>query len=121
MPNRIVWFDVPALNLERAMNFYSKVLAVDISEEFPDVAVMSHGQGEVAGCVFKSEEIQPSDQGTLLYFNVDGRLDAAVAAVEECSDGGILAKGRSHGSGSALGTNGLDHGNQRRCRGHRPA
>ena len=84
MANRIVWFDVPALDLKRAMNFYSKVLAVDISEEFPDVAVMSHGEGEVAGCVFKSEEIQPSDQGTLLYFNVDGRLDAAVAAVEEC-------------------------------------
>lgn len=84
MTNRIVWFDVPALDLERAMNFYSKVLAVDISEEFPGVAVMSHGQGEVAGCVFKSEEIQPSDQGTLLYFNVDGRLDAAVAAVKEC-------------------------------------
>lgn len=84
MTNRIVWFDVPALDLERAMNFYSKVLAVDISEEFPGVAVMSHGEGEVAGCVFKSEEIQPSDQGTLLYFNVDGRLDAAVAAVKKC-------------------------------------
>lgn len=84
MANRIVWFDVPALDLERAMNFYSKVLDAEISEEFPGVAVMSHGQGEVAGCVFKSEEVQPSDQGTLLYFNVDGRLDAAVAAVEDC-------------------------------------
>jgi predicted enzyme related to lactoylglutathione lyase len=84
MANRIVWFDVPALDLERAMNFYSKVLDAEISEEFPGVAVMSHGQGEVAGCVFKSEDVQPSDQGTLLYFNVDGRLDAAVAAVEDC-------------------------------------
>ncbi len=84
MTNRIVWFDVPASDLERAMNFYSKVLDVEIKEEFPGVAVMSHDQGEVAGCVFKSEEIQPSDQGALLYFNVNGRLDAAVAAVEEC-------------------------------------
>jgi hypothetical protein len=72
------------LDLERAMNFYSKVLNAEISEEFPGVAVMSHGQGEVAGCIFKSEEVQPSDQGTLLYFNVDGRLDAAVGAVEDC-------------------------------------
>lgn len=84
MTHRIVWFDVPALDLERAMNFYSKVLDVEITEEFPGVAVMTHDQGDVAGCVFKSEEIQPSDQGTLLYFNVDGRLDAAVAVVEEC-------------------------------------
>ncbi len=84
MTNRIVWFDVPASDLERAMNFYSKVLDVEISEEFPGVAVMSHEQGEVAGCVFKSEEIQPSDQGTLLYFNVSGRLNEAVSAAEEC-------------------------------------
>ncbi len=74
MANRIVWFDVPASDLERAMTFYSEVLDVEISEEFPGVAVMSHDQGEVGGCVFKSEEIQPSDQGALLYFNVNGRL-----------------------------------------------
>ena len=84
MANRIVWFDVPASDLERAMNFYSKVLDVEISEEFPGVAVMSHDQGEVAGCVFKSEEIQPTSHGTLLYFNVNGRLDEAVAEVEGC-------------------------------------
>ncbi len=84
MVNRIVWFDVPASDLERAKNFYSKVLDVEINEEFPGVAVMSHDQGEVSGCVFKSEEIQPSDPGILLYFNVNGRLDAAVAAVEKC-------------------------------------
>ncbi len=92
MANRIVWFDVPASDLERAMNFYSKVLDVEINEEFPGVAVMSHDEGEIGGCVFKSEEIQPSDQGTLLYFNVDGRLDAAVAAVEEC--GGTIKEPR---------------------------
>lgn len=84
MVNRISWFDVPALDLERAMHFYSIVLDVEINEEFPGVAVMLHDQGDVAGCVFKSEEIKPSDQGMLLYFNVNGRLDAAVAAVEEC-------------------------------------
>ena len=46
MANRIVWFDVPASDLERAMTFYSKVLDVEINEEFPGVAVMSHDQGE---------------------------------------------------------------------------
>ena len=84
MTHRIVWFDIPATDLGRAMNFYSKVLGVEITEEFPGVAVMSHEQGDVGGCVFKSEDIQPSDQGTLLYFNVNGRLDEAVAAVEDC-------------------------------------
>ncbi len=92
MTNRIVWFDVPASDLERAMNFYSKVLDVEIKEEFPGVAVMSHDKGTVGGCIFKSEEIQPSDQGALLYFNVNGRLDAAVALAEEC--GGTIKEPR---------------------------
>ena len=84
MTNRIVWFDLPAADLKRAMNFYSKVLDAEISEEFPGVAVFSHDQGEVSGCVFKSEDIQPSDQGALLYFNVNGRLEEAVSAAKEC-------------------------------------
>ncbi len=92
MTNRIVWFDVPASDLERAINFYSKVLDVEIKEEFPGVAVMSHDQDEISGCIFKSEEIQPSDQGALLYFNVNGRLDEAVSAVVAC--GGTIKEPR---------------------------
>ncbi len=96
MANCINWFDVPALDLKRAMNFYSIVLDVEINEEFPGVAVISHDKGDVAGCIFKSEEIQPSDQGMLLYFSVNGRLDAAVAAVEEC---GGTVQGPPHSIG----------------------
>lgn len=84
MSNRIVWFDVPALDLARAINFYSRVLDAEIKEEFPGVAVFSHNQGEISGCVFKTEDVQPTDQGALLYYNVSGRLDDAVSAVEEC-------------------------------------
>ncbi len=96
MANCINWFDVPALDLKRAMNFYAIVLDVEINEEFPGVAVISHDKGDVAGCIFKSEEIQPSDQGMLLYFSVNGRLDAAVAAVEEC---GGTVQGPPHSIG----------------------
>ncbi len=96
MANCINWFDVPALDLKRAMHFYSIVLDVEINEEFPGVAVISHDKGDVAGCIFKSEEIQPSDQGMLLYFSVNGRLDAAVAAVEEC---GGTVQGPPHSIG----------------------
>ncbi|MFQ5548551.1 MAG: VOC family protein [Woeseia sp.] len=84
MFNRIVWFDLPASDLERAMKFYSRVLGAEVNERFSGVGVISSDDGAVSGCVFKSEEIRPSDQGVLLYFNVDGRLEEAVSVAEEC-------------------------------------
>jgi len=32
MKNVVVWFDIPVANLERAVKFYSKVLAVEIQK-----------------------------------------------------------------------------------------
>ncbi len=88
MTNRIVWFDLPASDLERTMKFYATVLDAEVSERFPGVGVISSDEGAVSGCIFKSDEVRPSDHGALLYFNVNGRLDEAVSAAEEC-DGTI--------------------------------
>ncbi len=88
MTNRIVWFDMPAVDLERAMQFYAAVLDVEMTEKFPGVGVISASDGAVSGCVYKTEEIEPSEHGALLYFNVNGRLDDAVAAAEQF--GGIV-------------------------------
>ena len=96
MTNRIVWFDLPALDLERAMKFYSAVLDVDVNEHFPGVGVIAMDDGAVSGCLFKTDDIQPSDQGALLYFNVDGRLDQAVNAASE--NGGTV-KEKPHAIG----------------------
>ncbi len=85
MPNQVVWFDIPVADLDRAMRFYSKVLAREIKKENPGMpmGVFSHGPTDVAGCLYKSDEIKPSDQGPLLYFNVSGRLDEAVQLTPE--------------------------------------
>ncbi len=83
MANRIVWFDIPVSDLDRAIRFYSAVLDIEIKEEFPGVAVMAHGANEIPGCLYKTDENQVSDSGLLLYFNVNGRLDAAVDAATE--------------------------------------
>lgn len=90
MTNRIVWFDLPVADIARGMEFYSAVLAVNITEEFPDVAVFSHTPGEVSGCLVKNDEHIPSTSGPLIYFNVNGRLQAAVDEVEK--HGGRIEK-----------------------------
>ena len=82
MANRVIWFDLPVLDLNRAMQFYSGVLDCEVREDHPGVGVISHGEGEVSGCLFRKSDAFPSEQGALLYFNVNGRLDAAVAAAK---------------------------------------
>ncbi|MEM9534004.1 MAG: VOC family protein [Pseudomonadota bacterium] len=83
MPHRIIWFDLAVRDLERAMAFYRAVLATDVKEEFEGVGVISHDQGDVAGCLYVSDTYEPSKHGALLYFNVDGRLEHAVQQVTD--------------------------------------
>ncbi|GAB4200276.1 MAG: VOC family protein [Wenzhouxiangellaceae bacterium] len=83
MSHRIVWFDLPASDIKRAAQFYAAVLDIEVKEEFPGVAVLEHGDNDVSGCLFVSEDARPSASGPLLYFNVNGRLDQAVATAVE--------------------------------------
>ncbi len=84
MANQIVWVDIPCLDLDRAIRFYSAVLGCAVKkEEYPGFAigVLPHEENEVGACLFVKPDAPPSDRGPLLYLNCQGRLDAAVAAV----------------------------------------
>lgn len=84
MANQVVWFDVPCVDLDRAIAFYSAVLGQKVEKEtFPGVSlgVLPHEGNDVGGCLVVSPDVKPSAHGALLYFNCQGRLDAAVDAV----------------------------------------
>ncbi len=93
MANQIVWVDIPCLDLERAIRFYSAVLGCDVMrQEYPGfmIGVLPHAENEVGACLFVKPEMKPSDQGPLLYLNCQGRLDAAVEAV--AANGGTVVQ-----------------------------
>jgi predicted enzyme related to lactoylglutathione lyase len=95
MAHQVVWFDLPALDLDRAIAFYSAVLGTAVrKQEFPGMAigVLPHGDGDVSGCLYQTESNPPSDHGPLLYLNCQGRLDAAIAAAE--ASGGKVLEGK---------------------------
>ena len=84
--NIICWTDIPVTNLERAIQFYSAVLAKSVRKESgPDfeLGVLPHTGDEVGGCLVQGPEHQPSEKGPLVYLSVEGRLDQAVQAVEK--------------------------------------
>lgn len=98
MSHRIAWFDIPCTDLERAEAFYHNVLGIEFIDTGPEsgVAVMDHGPGDVAGCLFKNEGWSPSAQGVLMYFPVDGRMNEAVSMVD-AHGGSVLEDTQSIG------------------------
>jgi len=84
MPNHIVWADIPVVDLDRAIRFYSAVLGDTVTkQEYPGMTIglFPHAGQDVSGCLHTSETDRPSDHGPLLYLNCTGRLDEAIAAV----------------------------------------
>lgn len=89
MANQVVWFDMPVEDLDRAMRFYSAVLGAPAEkQEYPGMtfAILPIPEKtDVSGCLTPSKVMDagpPPRKGVLLYFNCEGRLDQAIAAVE---------------------------------------
>ncbi|MEZ6194622.1 MAG: VOC family protein [Planctomycetota bacterium] len=89
--NRVVWFDLPVVDLQRSAAFYREVLAVSVElHDFDGFAfgVFEHDEGN-GGCLVPNPGEVADDRGVLIYLNADGRIRAAVAAVE-ANGGSIL-------------------------------
>jgi uncharacterized protein len=86
MANEIVWFDMPVDDLDRAVRFYTAVLGAPAQKQTygeMSFATLPHTEGDSSGCLTPMKEPGPkSANGPLLYFNCEGRLDQAIAAVE---------------------------------------
>jgi uncharacterized protein len=84
--NTICWADIPVIDLDRAIKFYSAVLGSAVNKESApgmDFGLLPHSENNVAGCLVKGNDFSPSVTGPLVYFNVNGRLDAAVVGVRD--------------------------------------
>jgi uncharacterized protein len=87
MQNAINWFEIPAVDFERAVAFYSTVLGTKIEKaEF-----MGEPQGffpsdreSVGGAIVKSDRLTPAMTGTLIYLNLGTveNLEGALGRVE---------------------------------------
>ena len=91
MKHNIVWFDIPAIDLDRANRFYSAVLDSPVKKE--DVGGVALGmlptpEGGQMGCVCVVKDFKPSADGIMIYLSVNGRLKDAVAKVR--ANGGTV-------------------------------
>jgi uncharacterized protein len=95
MANQVVWCDIPVVDLDRAIGFYSAVLGAEVTrQEYPGsvIGVLPHEGNDVSGCLDPSSDNRPSRGGPPISLRAEGRLDEAIAAVEP--NGGTVLQPR---------------------------
>lgn len=89
--NTICWADIPVVDLDRAIRFYSAMLGQPVRKEAMEgfaFGLLPHSDSNVSGCLAVLPDSQPSATGPLLYFSVDGRFDEALEAARQ--EGGTV-------------------------------
>jgi predicted enzyme related to lactoylglutathione lyase len=85
MDKLISWFEIPALDLNRARAFYEQILGIALREEQfgPNrLAVFPYNRElHTGGCVIKGDGYNPSQDGAVLYLNAGDSLDSVLARV----------------------------------------
>ncbi len=103
MKNALNWFEIPAVDFERAKKFYETVLGSEMMEmPFPDgrygmlPADMENGVG---GAIVQGEGFTPSQTGTLVYLNGGQDLSEPLSRVEAAGGKITLPKTGIGGNG----------------------
>jgi hypothetical protein len=91
MSSKVNWFEIPAVNMDRAVKFYSEVfqqqMQVFNADETRTIALMPPGAGieeniEPQGSLLQVANFEPSQKGPVIYFDPVQSLDTTLARVE---------------------------------------
>jgi predicted enzyme related to lactoylglutathione lyase len=92
MKRVINWFEIPAVDFERAVTFYEKVFATKLRrEEIKDMelGIFPYEVPGPSGAVCKMPQLQPGANGTLIYLDA-GRDVAPVLARAQANGGKVV-------------------------------
>lgn len=86
--NAVNWFEMPALDLQRAYTFYYNVLNGNVRMgTFGNADIIlfnvpfSSGEA-VGGSIVVRQDLKPTSEGTIIYLNAFGSLSSALSRVE---------------------------------------
>lgn len=91
MQNMINWFEIPAVDFDRAVKFYTTILNVEIAtNEFmgTQMGFLPTDGTNVSGAIVKGEDYQPVKGGVLVYLNGGDDLNNILSRVENA--GGVI-------------------------------
>jgi len=93
--NTFCWIDIPVIDLDRAILFYEAILnesVQKITEHGLEFGLLPHKEDNVSGCLCVMSDRKPSQNGALIYLNLEGQLDRAI--VDAQKHGGELLKAK---------------------------
>jgi predicted enzyme related to lactoylglutathione lyase len=91
----LCWTDIPVMNLNRAIKFYSAVLGKEVrklSDGGAEYGLLPHEETNASGCLCVRSDSGGVDNRPLIYLLVEGRLDEAVEAAR--TNGGKILRAR---------------------------
>jgi len=98
--NPVVYFEIPALDLERACDFYSNVFETTLTKDMVDGYQMAFFESSgdsfgATGALVVGDVYVPSHQGCFLYFGVESIDETVARALEH--GGSVLYPKKSNG------------------------
>ena len=94
--NMAVWFEIPASNFERAVQFYETILDVEI--DAIEMAGLQQGLlphddlSKVCGAIVAGMGLKPSTEGSTVYLNGEDDLNSVLSKVEPAGGQVLMAK-----------------------------
>ena len=84
--NAITWFEIPVTDIQRAVSFYEELLDAKLtpySGSGEPYFIFPSSKGSVAGALVQRADHKPAAQGTMVFLNADGNLDASLKRAEK--------------------------------------
>lgn len=92
MKKLISWVEIPATDMNRAVNFYNSVLGLNLKiNDFGDEQMACFPNDE--GAISKAKDFKPSRDGTLVSFFVNNGLESVLKTVT--NNGGEIVLGKT--------------------------
>lgn len=94
MKNWVNWFEIPAVDFERATAFYNALFGIELQviEMFGTQMGMFPSEPGGGGALVKGDDYAPAATGTLLYLNGGDDLSEVLAKVEPAGGKVIVPK-----------------------------
>jgi uncharacterized protein len=96
MNKPISWFEIPALDLNRASAFYEQILAVTLNRGDmgpASLAVFPYDRDHATGgCLMSSPGLKPSTDGAIVYLNAGDSLDTVLARIAPAGGSVLLPR-----------------------------
>jgi uncharacterized protein len=90
----VSWFEIPALNLQRAVGFYNFIYGIEMetTEASGYSMALFPADNGIGGAIVVGEGSIPSETGTLVYLNGGKDLAPVLGRVEEAGGRIVLEK-----------------------------